>query len=141
MGPGAIYDSSGELPSRAAAAWILVSKVNVTNTGNNTVTINANTLSIGGTISSAGNSLTKLGAGTLLLYGNSTYSGGTIIGAGTLAITSTGGSITLNSPLHRHQRDFRPSSGLSATSHFARPQRQCNSDPRGFGFSCPQLPI
>ena len=64
----------------------------VTNKGNNTITVNANTLAIGGVIkgNTSGNSLTKLGVGTLLLYGASTYSGNTIVNAGTLALTNAG---------------------------------------------------
>lgn len=69
----------------------------VTNTGNHSVTVNANTLAIGGVISGSGNGLTKLGNGTLSLYGANTYSGTTLVGAGTLAITN-GGSIA-SSPL------------------------------------------
>ncbi len=97
MGPGAIYSLGGNFTFAGSSSLDFGFKNNVTNTGNRTVTLNANTLSIGGVISGPGNGLTKLGAGTLLLYGNNTYSGGTIVGAGTLAITN-GGSIT-NSPL------------------------------------------
>lgn len=59
--------------------------------GSRTVTVNANTLTVGGPIGDGGLSLglTKAGAGTLALNGNSTYSGSTNINAGTVQIGST----------------------------------------------------
>ena len=61
-----------------------------------TVTVAANTLTIGGVISNGTNltsptsNLIKAGAGTLALSGSNTYSGGTTVSAGTLAGTTTG---------------------------------------------------
>lgn len=52
---------------------------------NRTVTVTASTLSVGG-ISGTGFSLTKAGAGTLVLTGASTYTGGTHITEGTLQV-------------------------------------------------------
>lgn len=68
-----------------------------------TVTVANNTLGQGGEIS-GGYSLTKAGLGTLLLSGNNTYTGGTVIREGTLQIGNNGytgslpstGSITNN---------------------------------------------
>jgi autotransporter-associated beta strand protein len=56
--------------------------------GNRTVTINASTLTLGGVIGDAGHaySLTKAGAGTLTLSAANTFTGGTTINAGTLAL-------------------------------------------------------
>ncbi len=71
-----------------------------------TLTTNgANALSIGGAISNGTtvNSLSKAGANTLILYGNSTYTGTTTISAGTLQIGNGGttgsiaGSAVVNS--------------------------------------------
>ena len=58
--------------------------------GNRNVTVNANTLTVGGPISGTGFSMTKNGPGTLALSasGNS-YSGNTIVGGGTLTLTGT----------------------------------------------------
>jgi autotransporter-associated beta strand protein len=54
-----------------------------------TITVSANTLTVGGPIS--GNfALTKAGAGTLTLGGASTYAGTTTVNAGTLNIIGTG---------------------------------------------------
>jgi autotransporter-associated beta strand protein len=65
-----------------------------------TVTTTASTLTLGGIISGAGDSLTKAGAGALALAGSDTYSGGTTLSAGTLDINSTGaigtGTFTIN---------------------------------------------
>ncbi|MGB4846830.1 MAG: autotransporter-associated beta strand repeat-containing protein, partial [Saprospiraceae bacterium] len=66
------------------------------------ITTNANTLSVGGTISGSGLSLTKSGAGTLTLSGANDYSGGTTLNAGTLninnsnALGTTAGTFTIN---------------------------------------------
>jgi fibronectin-binding autotransporter adhesin len=59
-----------------------------------TVTVNANALVVGGVITGTGDSLTKAGAGTLVLSGSNTYSGGTAVSAGTLLASNTGGSAT-----------------------------------------------
>lgn len=65
--------------------------VTLTN-GNRTVTVSANTLTIGGAIGDlgAGLSLIKAGNGTLALAGVNTYTGSTLIGNGTLALTGSG---------------------------------------------------
>ena len=69
-----------------------------------TVTVASNNLTVGGTISGSGYSLTKVGTGTLTLGGANTYSGGTTLSAGQLnlnnasalgtgALTISGGTI------------------------------------------------
>jgi autotransporter-associated beta strand protein/T5SS/PEP-CTERM-associated repeat protein len=57
----------------------------VTLGANRTVTVNARTLTVGGTIG-GGYSLTKAGAGTLALAGANTYSGPTTVTGGTLSL-------------------------------------------------------
>jgi autotransporter-associated beta strand protein len=62
--------------------------------GSRTVTVTANTLTVGGIISDGtATGLTKAGAGTLVLSGHNTYTGTTAVNAGTLVFTggSTGG--------------------------------------------------
>ena len=56
-----------------------------------TVTVVSNSLTVGGVISDSGSgySLTKAGPGTLTLGGANTYSGGTMVWAGTLSITNS----------------------------------------------------
>ena len=59
---------------------------------NATVTVNANTLTIGGTITNGALPfvLTKAGAGTLAFSGINTYSGNTVVTGGTLSVESSG---------------------------------------------------
>ena len=54
-----------------------------------TVTVTANTLTVGGVISGAGFRLTKAGAGVLTLSGTNTFTGGATLSAGTLNINNT----------------------------------------------------
>ena len=53
-----------------------------------TVTVTANTLTVGGVIGGAGFRLTKAGAGALTLSGVNTFTGGTTLAAGTLNINN-----------------------------------------------------
>jgi autotransporter-associated beta strand protein len=53
------------------------------------VTVNANTLTVGGIISGSGFSLTKAGAGALTLGGTNAFTGGTTLSAGTLNINNS----------------------------------------------------
>ena len=55
-------------------------------TGVRTVTVTANALTVGGTITNAAGGITKAGAGTLILNGANTYGGATTLNAGTLAL-------------------------------------------------------
>ena len=76
----------------------------VTLNSSRTVTVNTNTLTVGGIIgdNSAGYSLTEAGAGTLALTASNTYTGGTYVNGGTLALssaltgTTANGSMTVN---------------------------------------------
>lgn len=60
--------------------------------GNRQVTVNTSTLTVAGVIGDGGSgySLTKAGSGTLTLAAANTYSGGTTISAGTLALSGSG---------------------------------------------------
>jgi fibronectin-binding autotransporter adhesin len=72
----------------------------VTPSANRQITVNGNTLTVGGVIGGAF-TLTKAGPGTLALNGVNTFSGGTTISAGTLTIGGAGklaaaGNVTNN---------------------------------------------
>jgi len=60
---------------------------------NRTITVNANTLTLAGSLGDAGQvrQFTKAGGGRIELFGTNTYSGGTVLNAGTLAINSGSG--------------------------------------------------
>lgn len=58
----------------------------VTLLGNRTLTVSANTLTIGGAISGSGFNLGKSGPGTMVLNGSNTFTGSTIINAGNLIL-------------------------------------------------------
>ena len=70
----------------------------VTLGGNRQVTVNANTLTVGGAIGDGGlvYSLTKAGAGKLTLTAANTYTGNTTISAGTLALSGSGSIASSN---------------------------------------------
>jgi autotransporter-associated beta strand protein len=101
---GAFDNTSGSaitLASNPAETWIGNFTFNgssglnlgtgvVTLASNSQVTVNANTLTVGGAIVGSGLSLTKAGAGTLSIPGGSTYSGNTVVSGGTLALTGSG---------------------------------------------------
>lgn len=82
--------------------------------GNVQVTVNANTLTVGGVISGGGDSLTTTGGGTLALSAANTYSGNTTIGGGTLALTG-GGSIASSPSIIVNNGATFDVSGVSST--------------------------
>jgi autotransporter-associated beta strand protein len=67
-----------------------------------TVTVNGNSLTVGGVIGDGGNSrgLTKDGTGDLILTGNNTYTGGTTLNTGNLTLSAANnfgaGAVTVN---------------------------------------------
>ena len=98
---GTVLDntSGGSITVTTGNNWELASGKNLTFLGSNpmdlgtgsvtldsneTVTVNASTLTINGTVSGNTYSLTKAGAGTLVLNATDTYGNGTFINAGTL---------------------------------------------------------
>jgi fibronectin-binding autotransporter adhesin len=74
-------------------------------TGTGTVDTTANTLALSGLISGS-NALTKVGLGTLILAGNNTFSGGTILSSG-------GGALTLSTASALGSGNFTQTDGSS----------------------------
>ncbi|MBV9243407.1 MAG: autotransporter-associated beta strand repeat-containing protein, partial [Methylobacteriaceae bacterium] len=74
---------------RAGAAELTVGTA-IFLSGIETVDTNGDNLTLSGVISDSG-SLTKIGAGTLILTGDDSYLGGTIVNAGTLQLGAVGG--------------------------------------------------
>jgi autotransporter-associated beta strand protein len=102
----------------------------VTLTNSPTVTVSGSTLTIGGTISGTGQSLTKAGPGMLYLTGATSYTGSTIVTGGTLTRDTTllsqpavgVNSIAPGATLNLYNTDnsqVDPSSGLCKSSTFS----------------------
>ena len=81
---------------------------NLGSAGNNTLTVGNNnaTSAFGGVIPNALGVITlaKTGLGVLTLSGSNTYSGGTLINSGTLALSGYGSIATSPTDRHRRQR-------------------------------------
>jgi autotransporter-associated beta strand protein len=88
------FTMSGGSPSFVGSDDLRINGAVTISGANRTITVNANTLTLGGAIGqdSSARKLTKAGGGTLQLFGDSTYSGGTTITAGTLLVNNTTGS-------------------------------------------------
>jgi autotransporter-associated beta strand protein len=82
--------------------------------GSNELTVGSNNLSttVSGTISGVGGSLIKTGSGTLMLTGNNTYTGPTVVDLGTLIVN---GSIASSSPVTVNFRGELAGSGTVST--------------------------
>ena len=97
-------DSIGPTLRADASSFTLAAtrNINIASTVTARFDSNGNTFGIAGVINGSGGNLNKIGAGTLVLTGNNTYSGTTLISAGTLNAAATGalggttGSITVN---------------------------------------------
>ena len=91
-------------------------------TGSRIVTVSSSTLAVGGTITNTGG-ITKDGAGTLILNGANTYSGGTLVSAGVLigSTASLQGAITNNAALVMSQSaDGTYGGALSGNGNFTK---------------------
>ena len=88
LGDGALTFAAGTTLQAAANNLAIVNTINL-NAGSTGTTIDtqSNVLTLFGAILGGG-SLTKIGAGTLILQGINTYSGGTTVNAGTLQLLS-----------------------------------------------------
>jgi outer membrane autotransporter protein len=75
----------GTTLTAGAAGLSLANAISTAGVG--TIDTGANTLTLGGVISGAG-SISKIGAGTLVLNGANTFSGGTALNAGTISVGS-----------------------------------------------------
>ena len=85
---------NGITVSTGAGNNTVSSKVALGNSQTWTVTDSGTTLTASNEISGSGSSLTKAGAGTLILSGANTYTGGTTVSAGTLLVNNLTGSGT-----------------------------------------------
>lgn len=125
-----IYDWNGDFAFSGTANLNLGGGA-VALSGNRQVTVNNNTLTVGGVIddSGAGYSLTKVGAGTLNLAGMETYTGNTIVSGGTLILAQNvyggqllspkilvGSGATLNISIRGWQGSGSQSLGGASTS-------------------------
>ena len=96
--PNNLQNWSGNFAYAGATQNLSMGTGAVTLSNNPIVTVSANTLTVGGAISGAGQSLTKAGNGTLTLTStNSSYSGGLTVNAGTVIVSGTGGNSSLGS--------------------------------------------
>lgn len=82
VGASVRFDFSGTLPNP------------VTHTVSTSINTNGNSVTLSGVVTGTGTALTKTGAGTLTLAAANTYTGNTIVNAGTLLVTNTTGSGT-----------------------------------------------
>ena len=94
--PATINDISGGQASSNYIEYISA-PITLNSTTNVTVTRATDTVDITGAMGGTGG-LTMSGAGTLQLYNNSTYSGGTTVNSGTLLV-STSGALPQNKPV------------------------------------------
>ncbi len=108
LGTGTLTMSAGSLNETAASDLTITNAFNlasftyvgsgnliqtngaVTLLSNSTITVSSNNLTLGGNVADSGanRSLSKAGAGTLILSGSNSYTGGTTITAGTLGLGS-----------------------------------------------------
>ena len=89
--------SAGNMTFASGSGAVVLSGGTITLAAAATITTNNTTDTIGSAIAGAGTSLTTNGSGTLVLGGANTYSGSTLVNAGTLSMTGsyagpTGGS-------------------------------------------------
>lgn len=96
------YSWSGDFSYNGPQGMELGGTGTVALSASRAVTVNASTLTVSRAITGSGYSLTKNGASTLQLRGTNSYSGGTIVNDGVLAITDAGragtGSLTVVFP-------------------------------------------
>jgi fibronectin-binding autotransporter adhesin len=88
LGTGSVAITTGATLQAVAASLVLGNAVSLPG-GNGTIDTQANALTLNGAVSGAG-SLTKAGLGSLALNGADTYTGGTLIQAGTLTVGNNG---------------------------------------------------
>ena len=85
--------SSGNITFASGSGAIVLSGGTITQAAAEVITVNNATDTINSVLAGAATSFTKAGTGTLILSGNNTYAGGTIVSAGTLNLgggTATG---------------------------------------------------
>ena len=126
VGTGAVTLNGGTF--QAGANNLTFSNAFALNTADGSVDTNSNTLTLSGAMANGNGAgaLTKIGAGTLILTGTNSYSGGTTITAGTLQLGNGGttgsilGDVVDNGTFAiNHSNTFTFGNAISGTGAFA----------------------
>ncbi len=118
LGTGNVTLNGGGLQWASGNTLDISSRLNALGASGGTFDTNSNDVTLASVIS--GGALTKSGAGTLILSGTNTYSGGTTIGAGTVSIGAAAnigsGAVSLNGGTLQATGSFSLANTVNATA-------------------------